>query len=88
MRNFVTASKSPSLLSRTVVLRRDLASRYRLSATKVSDLLNTRSPRHDPTFPIPMRLGASARGVLGWWEHEVEAWFESRRCSTDNKTCS
>ena len=81
MRTFETVSKSALLTVRKIVLRRDLATRYCLSATKVSDLMNASSPRHDPTFPKPMRLGASARGVLGWWEHEIEAWFESRRCS-------
>ncbi|WP_256737840.1 helix-turn-helix transcriptional regulator [Paraburkholderia fungorum] len=39
------------------------------------DYLNPKSPRHDPTFPKPVKLGASA---VGWIDHEVTAWLESR----------
>ncbi|MBU7436183.1 MULTISPECIES: helix-turn-helix transcriptional regulator [Paraburkholderia] len=46
-----------------------------LGKSTVYDYLNPKSPRHDPTFPKPVKLGASA---VGWIDHEVTAWLESR----------
>ncbi len=46
---------------------------YRRSA--IYDKLDPHSPRHDPTFPKPIRLGARAIGFL---ESDAEAWIEAR----------
>ncbi len=42
----------------------------------IYDALNEKSPRYDPTFPRPLKLGARA---IGFYESEVQAWIESRR---------
>lgn len=52
--------------------RRDLERRLGLSCSTIYDKINTRSPRYDPTFPKPIRLGS---GAVGWLEHEVDEWL-------------
>jgi prophage regulatory protein len=37
------------------------------------ELLDPKSPRHDPTFPRPFPLGARSRG---WLVEEVDRWIE------------
>lgn len=37
--------------------------------------LNPKSPSFDPTFPVPVRLGAKS---VRWRASEVEAWINSR----------
>lgn len=39
------------------------------------DWMNERSPRYDPTFPRPFKLGASA---VGWLESDVCRWIEAK----------
>lgn len=46
-----------------------------ISRSCLYDKLNVRSPRHDPQFPKPIKLGPSA---VGWLEHELMQWIESR----------
>lgn len=46
------------------------------SRSAIYDALNPKSPRHDPTFPKPIKLGARS---IGWIESEVQDWLESRR---------
>jgi prophage regulatory protein len=42
----------------------------------IYDALNEKSPRYDPTFPCPVRIGARS---IGFYESEVQVWIESRR---------
>ena len=46
---------------------------YKRSA--IYDKLDPKSPRHDPTFPTPIRLGARAIGFL---EAELDVWLDAR----------
>lgn len=39
------------------------------------DKMNPKSPRYDPTFPKPVRLGAKS---VGWPQNLVMEWLESR----------
>lgn len=39
------------------------------------DKINPNSPRYDPSFPKPVRIGPNS---VGWILHELEAWVESR----------
>lgn len=59
-----------------ILRRRDLEARVRLSRSTIYDRINPDSPRYDPTFPKPIRLGYGA--AIGWLEHEVSAWLQSR----------
>lgn len=39
------------------------------------DWMNPESPRHDPTFPKPIKIGTSA---VAWISYEVEDWVQSK----------
>lgn len=54
---------------------KQVTARTGLSRSAIYDKLNTKSPRHDPTFPIQVRLGSDA---VGWHSYEIEAWLASR----------
>lgn len=65
-----------------VVLRkRQLCQRIGLSPAHVYAMLDAKSPSFDPSFPSQIRLGAAA---VGWLEHEVQAWLESRISASRN----
>ncbi len=58
------------------ILRRpQLCQRIGFSPSQVYAMLDPKSPSYDPSFPRQIRLGAAA---VGWLEHEVQAWLESR----------
>lgn len=46
-----------------------------LSRSGVYDRINPHSPRFDPDFPRPFKIGPSA---IGWAKHEVDAWVAAR----------
>lgn len=48
------------------------------------DHLDPKSPRFDPRFPQPIKLSPNGSAV-GWLEHEIEAWIESRINATRRK---
>jgi prophage regulatory protein len=52
--------------------RRSLEIRLGLSRSTIYDRINPKSPRYDPTFPKPIRLGG---GAVGWLAHEVDDWL-------------
>lgn len=60
----------------TILRRRDLEARLRLSRTTIYDRINPQSPRYDASFPKPIRLGGGA--AVGWLEHEVEQWLQGQ----------
>jgi prophage regulatory protein len=45
------------------------------SRSSIYDWLNPKSPRFDPTFPVPVKLSGAS---IGWIEAEVDAWLASR----------
>ncbi|USP12326.1 AlpA family phage regulatory protein [Aeromonas dhakensis] len=47
-----------------------------ISRSSLYDRLSTSSPRFDPCFPKPVRLGKNS---IGWLEHEVEEWLLGTR---------
>ena len=60
----------------TILRRRDLEARVRLSRTTIYDRINPHSPRYEPEFPKPIKLGAGV--AVGWLDHEVSAWLQSQ----------
>lgn len=58
----------------SILRRRDLESRLRLSRSTIYDKINPRSPRYDASFPKPIHLGGGA--AVGWIESEVEDWLQ------------
>lgn len=53
-----------------------LIKRLGVARATVYDWMNPRSPRYDPTFPVPIKL--SRGGAVGWIESEVDSWLASR----------
>lgn len=60
----------------TILRRRDLEARLKLSRSTIYDKINPDSPRYDATFPKPIRLGNGS--AVGWIESEVEIWLRGR----------
>lgn len=44
------------------------------------DWLNRNSPRYDPTFPRPIKIGAAA---VAWLESEIDDWIAAKIQSRD-----
>ena len=57
----------------SILRRRDLELRLKLSRSTIYDKINPDSPRYDAAFPKPIRLGAGA--AVGWIESEIESWL-------------
>ena len=60
----------------TILRRRDLELRLKLSRSTIYDKINPDSPRYDASFPKPIRLGVGA--AVGWIESEVDDWLRSQ----------
>lgn len=46
-----------------------------LSSTTIYDMLDKKSKRYDPTFPIQVKL---SKGRVAWVESEVAQWLDSK----------
>ncbi|CAN7225209.1 helix-turn-helix transcriptional regulator [Pseudomonas umsongensis] len=69
--------------------------RVGVSRSTVYDWMNLNSPRHDPSFPHPIKLssGSGRCGAVGWIESDLCRWIDSRiaagwrgRIRTENKS--
>lgn len=79
--------KEPSSIGQTDTRRRirprgikvlrlpSLTDRVGLATATIYDKLDPKSPRHDPTFPLPVSLGQRA---VGWVEEEIDGWLLAR----------
>ncbi|MCD6619983.1 AlpA family phage regulatory protein [Aeromonas veronii] len=45
-----------------------------MSRSWIYERINPKSPRFDPSFPRPVRVGTSA---IGWRESSVDIWIQS-----------
>lgn len=59
----------------TILRKRQLCARIGLSPAQVYAMLDPKCSSYDPTFPKQVRLAVSA---VGWLEHEIQAWLETR----------
>lgn len=73
---------NPNKSGYSIQRRRGLESRIGLSRSTIYDKINPKSPRYDPTFPKPIKLGG---GAIGWLTHEVDDWLERRVEASRNK---
>lgn len=64
-----------------ILRRRQVEARTGFSRSAVYERINPLSPRYDPAFPKPIKLGAKA---VGWLESEIDSWIESRISATRN----
>ncbi|MEG3081761.1 AlpA family phage regulatory protein [Halomonas sp. 5021] len=46
-----------------------------ISRSCIYEKLDPKSPRYDPTFPKPIKIGLSA---IGWLEDKVDAWIVAK----------
>ena len=46
-----------------------------LSSTTIYDMLDKRSNRYDPTFPVQVKL---SKGRVAWLDSEIAEWIESK----------
>jgi len=68
----------------SILRRRDLENRVRLSRSTIYDKINPRSPRYDESFPKPIRLGGGS--AVGWVESEVADWLV-RQIAASRPSC-
>ncbi|MHA3055358.1 AlpA family phage regulatory protein [Acinetobacter sp. ANC 4633] len=47
-----------------------------ISRSSLYEKLNPKSRRYDPSFPTPIKIGASA---VGWFQHELNDWLLSKK---------
>lgn len=47
-----------------------------LSRSAIYDRLDSKSKRHDTSFPKQVKLGTSSHSAVGWREAEVLAWID------------
>ena len=69
-----TANFSALCLPRMLPLK-EVTYHTGLSSTTIYDMLDKKSKRYDPTFPIQVKL---SKGRVAWVESEVAAWIESK----------
>jgi len=60
----------------------EMPSVVRIGKSAIYDRLDPRSPRYDPTFPRPYKLGARARAVC-FDAGEVRAWRQAQMKARD-----
>ncbi len=62
----------------TILRRKQVEARTGLSRSTIYSKLrhNPKRPAdYDPTFPVPVSIGAKA---VGWLEHEIDAWLNAQ----------
>ena len=60
-----------------VIVRMDkLVDKLGICRSSIYDKMNPKSPRYDPDFPKPIKLGISA---MGWVEREIDEWIMLNR---------
>jgi len=59
----------------TILRLNQVKDRTGLSRSTIYDRMNPHSPRHDPSFPVQVELGASS---VGWVASEIDVWLSSR----------
>lgn len=51
-----------------------------ISKSNAYDKLNPKSPRYDPLFPKPIKLGGRS---IGFIESEIQGWLQLRAAARD-----
>lgn len=57
-----------------IIRIKELQAKIGLGRSSIYEKLDPKSPRYDASFPLPLALGASAKG---WLDKDVDEWLES-----------
>lgn len=60
----------------TMLRMKHMLTKLGISRSSIYEKINPKSPRYDPSFPKPIKLGAAA---IGWVEEEVDQWVRASR---------
>jgi prophage regulatory protein len=71
----MTTSNTPPL---SVLKLNDLCKTIGLGKSAIYDRLDVKSPRHDPTFPRPIKIGVGKNPPIRFISHEVDEWLNSQ----------
>lgn len=61
-----------------IIRRKQLESKIGLSRSAIYERLDKSSPRYDPSFPRPIKLGGGKNPPVGFVESEVDSWITSQ----------
>jgi len=61
-----------------IIRRSQVENRIGLSRSAIYDRLDESSPRHDPSFPRPIKLGTGKNPPIGFIEAEVNTWIKNQ----------
>lgn len=80
MHNLNTSSQNNTAPTSTLIIPRmlplkDVVYFTALSSTTIYDMLDKKSNRYDPSFPIQVKL---SKGRVAWVESEIAQWLENR----------
>jgi prophage regulatory protein len=53
-----------------------------VSRSTIYDWINPRSPRHDSSFPLPIRLSGRNGGAVGWLASDLQNWIDGRKAAS------
>lgn len=65
-----------TLNSPKIIRIKDVVSMIGVARSTIYDWINSESPRFDPTFPKPIKLGKNS---VGWIQYQLIAWIESKQ---------
>ncbi len=54
-----------------------------LSKSSIYERLDSKSIRHDPSFPKPVQLGGGKNSPIGFIDGEIEEWLEKQILKRD-----
>lgn len=55
---------------------KDVQKMIGIARSTIYDWMNENSPRYDPSFPKPLKLGKSS---IGWFESKLIEWLENKQ---------
>lgn len=60
----------------TMLRMKHLLTKLGISRSSIYEKINPKSPRYDPAFPKPIKLGSS---TVAWVESEIDQWINGSR---------
>lgn len=67
----------PTIRELRIIRINELQRLIGLSRSTIYDRLNPQSKRYDPSFPKPVKIGASASAAVGWRLDGVMLWIDT-----------